>query len=530
MISLLPVLVAGLDAAPALSSSREADFMGATQVHQIRITLPVEAMTALRTHPRQDVAATVQSGTNRWSEVAVHLKGSTGSFRPVDDKPSLTLNFDRIAPGQRFHGWSRIHLNNSVEDPGGLNEWMGSELFEAAGLPTPRVTHAVVELNGRRLGLYVVKEGFTPEFLSRYFLKTNGNLYDTGRGHDIDELLEKDLGANPEDRSDLEALTAAAREPDLKKRWARLQQTLDVDRFLPFVALEIMLGHRDGYSLARNNFRVYHDLDHDRMVFFPHGMDQLFGNPNAPVNPMMNGLLARAILETPEGRAQYHRCCEALLTNVFQTAVIHRQIAQKLNHLRPSLNDEERKTVTDAAASLQSGIGARRQRLVEQLAIPPLPPIRFEKGVASLSQLLWKPVDRPEGGGLERTMQTGRPALGIHAGPVTAASWRGRALLPRGHYRFEALVRTASVQPLPFGRNQGAILRISGSGRSRAPLTGTQDWKHLHADFAIAASEQEIELICELRASRGDVWFALDSLQLRQIQPPDPPDITFDKP
>ena len=530
MISLLLFSVAGLDAAQTLSSPPGADFFGTTQVHQIRITLPAGAMAALRNNPRQDVAASVQMGTNRWSEVAVHLKGSTGSFRPVDDKPGLTLNFDRILPGRRFHGLSRIHLNNSVEDPGCLNEWLGSELFQAARLPAPRVTHAVVELNGRRLGLYVLKEGFTPEFLSRYFRDTTGNLYDTGRGHDIDELLEKDLGANPDDRSDLKALTAAAREPDLKKRWAQLQQTLDMDRFLSFMALEIMLGHRDGYCLARNNFRIYHDPEQNRMVFLPHGMDQLLGNPDASVQPMMNGLLARAVLETPEGRAQYRQRCESLLTNVFRTAIIQRQIAQRLGQLRPVLNDAESKVVTEAATSLQSRATTRRQSLVEQLAAPPLPVIRFHKGVASLSTLLWKPVDGPEGGGLERTTQNGRPVLVIHAGPVTAASWRGRAILPQGRYHFAALARTASVHPLPFGRNQGAALRVTGSARSRISLTGTQDWKALQVDLEVTAPEQEVEFICELRASRGEAWFDLGSLRLERIQPSEPPDITFDKP
>ncbi len=173
---------------------------------------------------------------------------------------------------------------------------------------------------------------------------------------------------------------------------------------------------------------------------------------------------------------------------------------------------------------------ARRQRLARQLAAPPLPTLHFENEVASLAELLWKPVDAPEGGGLERTTQNERTVLSIRAGPVTAASWRSRGILPRGRYRFQALAKTVSVQPLPFGRNQGAALRLSGSGRSRITLIGTQDWQPLPLDFAVTASEQEVEFICELRASQGDAWFDLNSLQLRIIQPSEPSDITFDKP
>src|SRR4051812_8225543 len=43
---------------------------------------------------RPSVPATVREGDSVWTNVAIHLKGSFGSFRPVMDKPALTLNFD----------------------------------------------------------------------------------------------------------------------------------------------------------------------------------------------------------------------------------------------------------------------------------------------------------------------------------------------------------------------------------------------------------------------------------------------------
>src|SRR5207244_1709630 len=116
---------------------------------------------------------------------------------------------------------------------------------------------------------------------------------------------------------ELKMLAAAAREPDLPRRWERLQQVLDVERFLSFMAIEIMACHRDGYCLARNNFRIYQDRDSGKIVFFPHGMDQLFGKADASIQPHMHGLIARALLETPEGRQGYRQRVALLLTNVF---------------------------------------------------------------------------------------------------------------------------------------------------------------------------------------------------------------------
>ena len=43
-----------------------------------------------------------------------------------------------------------------------------------------------------------------------------------------------------------------------------------------------LLSHWDGYNFNRNNYRVYFDATTGKAVFFCHGMDQAFSDPNAP--------------------------------------------------------------------------------------------------------------------------------------------------------------------------------------------------------------------------------------------------------
>src|SRR4029079_9819814 len=181
-------------------------------------------------------------------------------------------------------------------------ELICSELFLAAGVPTPRTTHARVWLNGRDLGLYVLKEGFDKTFLKRHFKDPTGNLYDGGFVQDIDADLEKDAGEGPDDRSDLKSLVAATRESDSAKRFEKLEALVDIDQFLTFTALELMCSHWDGYVNNRNNYRVYFDPTGKRFHFFPHGMDQMFGDPNASVLQTPGALVAQAIMLNPEWR------------------------------------------------------------------------------------------------------------------------------------------------------------------------------------------------------------------------------------
>ncbi len=488
-------------------------------IPQLRISIPPEGISELRTNARQYVRATVRAGTNVWPTVGIHLKGSMGSFRTIDQKPGLTLSFERFIPQQRFHGLPRIHLNNSMEDASYMNELLGNELFRAAGVPAPRAGHALVELNGRALGLYVLKEGFSQEFLARFFPHPDGNLYDIAReGHDVNEAMEKDFGKGPDDRSDLEALAAAALEPDLRRRRQRIDRTLDVDRFVSFMAMEILLGHRDGYCLYRNNFRVYQDVDSGRMIFLPHGMDQLFGNPRASIQPTMNGLVARAFMEMPDGRVAYRNRCALLITNVFSVDKINQRIDQTMAHLHQNLDRQTMTALEREAAALKERIASRIVEVEKQLQQAPLELLRFESNTVNLTG--WQPVDIPAGGSLAATNTIdGKRTLMIRAGPVTAASWRTKVLLPRGKYLFRGALKTEGVQPLKFGKNHGAILKVPVVPAARTrPVLGSQFWKSVEAPFEVAESEKEIELVCELRAARGTVWFDQEALRLVRVK------------
>jgi spore coat protein CotH len=148
----------------------------------LRLEINGQGMDSLRRSPRVYVPATVREGTMVYTNVAIHLKGGPGSFRKLDDYPAFTLNFDRFAEGQRFHGLKKIHLNNSVQDRTYLSEKISRELFEAAGVRAPRAGHATVTLNGSVLGLYVLVEGVNKQFLGRYLRTPPGMCIKATRG------------------------------------------------------------------------------------------------------------------------------------------------------------------------------------------------------------------------------------------------------------------------------------------------------------------------------------------------------------
>jgi len=472
---------------------------------------------ALRKESREFVPATVTERQTVYTNVAVHLKGSIGSFRPVDDKPAWTLDFSRFSPGQKFHGLRRIHLNNSVEDPSYCNERLGSELFQAAGVAAPRVTRAMLSLNGRRQSLYVLKEGFTEDFLSCYFARPSGNLYEPDEGHDVNQRLKRNsIQAPRKDRAALHALADAALDPDAVHRWERLEKVLATDEFISFMAMEVILCHRDGYCLARNNFRLYEDFDGGKISFFPHGMDQLWGNPAAPWRPQMAGLVARAVIETTEGKTRYRERLGNLVTNLLRPDLLARRIDQLVADLHSFAEAGELSGIQKEAALLKDQIAQRRASLDSQLSQPELKPLAFDQGSVQLAG--WTRFEQPSKGSITRCNgPEGIPTLHILTRSEAAASWRTKALLNRGRYRFEGKVSVSGVKPLPFGSHQGAGLRIAGNARQSENLVGDASWRVLAAEFQVDGDSTEVEFICELRATAGEAWFDETSLKLVQL-------------
>lgn len=493
------------------------DSFAARAVWPIEIQMTAPELNRLRIDARRYVPATVRAFDQALDNVAVKLKGH-GSFQPVDEKPSFTLNFTKFSPGRKLSLPAKIHLNNSAHDASYLREQIASELFLAAGVPSPRVAHAWVRLNGRTLGLYVLKEGFTREFVRRHFDAGEGDLYDDDDGHDVDQRMDRDLAADsPDDQAGLQRLAAAAREPDPGRRWQRLQETLDVPGFLRFMAMELMIGHWDGYCLGQNNFRVYHDPAADKIVFLPSGMDQVFAKADQPWQADMSGLVARALLATPEGRTRYETTFRKLFDELFDSARLTRRVTRLLDDLRPELGSAVFAELQAKAVILSQQIVERERSLRAQLSeVGPAAP-EFEGEVAALDG--WRAVDEPERGAMreEEDPESGR-ILRIVADDRTAALWRTSVRLKPGRYRFEGRARAVGVAPLPFGDHHGVSLRIAGREQSSAELLGTTGWQRLQTRFEVSAAEEEVGLICQLRASAGEARF--DKASLRLVREP----------
>ena len=496
--------------APPKAANPSDEFFAKGRIPQLRIRLTPKEEQQLRNDQRRYVDCTlIEDGQTTYKKVKVKLKGAAGSFRNLDDKPAFTLSLKK--KDERFHGMDKFHLNNSVQDESYLNELLASQLCLEAGCPAARVTHARVWLNDRDLGFYVLKEGFDKEFLERHFGNAKGNLYDGGFCQDIDAALEKDEGEGPDDLSDLKALVASCHEGDATKRWQEVANQVDIGAFLNFVALELMMSHWDGYAQNRNNYRVYF-RDDRKAVFLPHGMDQMFGDPNFGVFHVPGAMVAKAVLENPEWQARYRQRVRELLPS-FATEKQHARIDEAHARIRPvvaAIHEDRARHLDDRVREVKSRVNDRAKNIRSQF--PPEPIAFNAQGVAKIED--WEP--RPEGDTkLEKQTVAGRACLVIATGPSqrSTASFRTKVRLARGKYQLEAKIKATNITALGDDRGPGAGVRISGGSRTTGAV-GNTDWQTVAHAFEVNEDLREVEVVAELRSTSGEAAFDLESLRV----------------
>ena len=494
-------------------------FFDEGRIPQIRITLNESQEQKLREDLRRYVKCTLVESLpipddpnapaeTTYTEVAIKVKGAAGSSRELDDKPAFTLNMNKHLKEQSYHGLGKLHLNNSVQDESYLNEWLCADIARDAKVPATRVTHARVWLNDRDLGLFVIKEGFDRQFLTRHFGNADGNLYDGGFVQDVDADLEKDSGKGPDDHSDLRALKAACDEPDAELRWPAIEKHLDVDAFLTFMAFERMTCHWDGYTPNKNNYRIYFHPKDGRARFLPHGMDQMFGDPGFPILEFPPTIVASAVMHNPDWRARYRERIAELLP-LFETKRLHEKLDVAIARLQPvvdAFGEEFARGHADRVREFKERIAARDPALREQLEHGDPTPIEFDEN-NQVEVADWYGAQETDDTQLEEVDPETDRRYSIQVGESgqCVASWRRRVLLTQGRYRIEVTLKTEGVEPRTDDQGTGAGIRISG-GRRDNKLTGNTDWKTVSHDFEVTDEMRDVELVAELRATKGRLW------------------------
>jgi hypothetical protein len=379
-----------------------------------------------------------------------------------------------------------------------------------------------VTLDGKDLGMYVFREAYDKKFLLRVYGSTAGNLYDGGFCQDVDAELEKDAGAGPDDRRDLKALSDLCREFKPEQA-SELEKLLDVNAFIDFMALEAMLGHWDGYTLNRNNYRMWCAMPPGKTQFLPHGMDQIFGDPGASVLAYPPAMVAKAVMTNPAWRKRYRERLIALLPH-FDPAKLKPGVETLGKKLVEALaaKPEAAEQLKGAVDGLVQRIEERYKNLQEQVHAPEPKPMQFD-GDKPVSLTEWNPAPESDAIELDEKESKGekmyRLTIKQPGQEAIGGGWRTTVLLGTGKYRFTAKARCEGVKAPPKtdeDQQHGGVRIAIGEARSKR-LFDTQKLQTLTCEFEVTEVQREVEISLDMRALAGKAWYDASSPQLSKL-------------
>jgi spore coat protein CotH len=112
---------------------------------------------------------------------------------------------------------------------------------------------------------------------------------------------------------------------------------LELDSFISYMVMEAITFDWDGYPFKCNNYRVYHDPAKDKITFIPSGMDQMFADLNGPILPDFGGMVARGLIDTPEGRNRYIARANEIMKTVYRSQDLIKRLDELEKRIQPEL-------------------------------------------------------------------------------------------------------------------------------------------------------------------------------------------------
>ncbi len=254
-------------------------------------------------------------------EVSARLKGKYGSFRPLGQKSAFKIDLIPAGEGEGLHGLENLTLNNMVQDSAKIAEAMAYGLFRAVDVPAPHVGYAHLQVNSEDYGLYLDVESIDGTFLAKRYEETL-HLWEGEYGTDIVPGnvagFDLDEGSSKDTISLLE-LALAVVEPPGPEWFDTVGALVDLDEMAHMWAVEIFIGHWDGYAPTINNYFLHED-GAGVFTMMPWGTDQTFDAWLALHEG--GGVLFQRCLATPACGALYEYALVDVLAAVTDAGIV----------------------------------------------------------------------------------------------------------------------------------------------------------------------------------------------------------------
>ncbi len=279
------------------------------------------------------------------NDVGIRKKGFLGSVFSI--APAFKVQTSLFGNNGSFGKTQNITFNNNSEDPTRVVQCLKYRIFEMAGYPAPRCNLANVTINKEALGVYTHIEGVDESFLLTHFGNNNGDLYEGQLVDFVSDWLPrwdaKTPQTDPMGRPILNICSVLENASD-ETLVQELSEYVDLDRFMTFWALEILLEHEDGYAVNRNNFFVYFNPDdNNRAVFIPWGLNyfSVKESKDSSLRSFIGAEIPRRLSRIPAMKKMLENELDRLLKDVWDEIAFIAMIDQFAQQVETAQVDED---------------------------------------------------------------------------------------------------------------------------------------------------------------------------------------------
>lgn len=231
-----------------------------------------------------DIPTTLTVNGVRYDSIGIRYKGNSSYNIPGDKKP-FNLSMDTYKPDQLLMGYKTLNLNNGFKDPSFVREKIAYDLA-ARYMPAAKAAFVKVYINNQYWGLYLNVQQPNKTFLREWFGTADGNYYKCDPRGDLMWMngdtaryksnYEKKNEENA-DWSDLVELTRVLNTASDAEFMQAIEQRLNIDRALWYMAYCNILSSLDSYIGSGHNYYIYHNPTDNLFTAIPWDMNEVIG-------------------------------------------------------------------------------------------------------------------------------------------------------------------------------------------------------------------------------------------------------------
>jgi spore coat protein CotH len=187
----------------------------------------------------------------RFDSVGIRTKGASSLDDVTNmksDRYSFTLKLNKYRKGQKYHGMTKLLLNNNIWDATQMKDAIVYDMCRFIGLPAPLTNYARISLNGKYFGCYLMVESVDKHFCQRNYPGEKTNIYKpyhnlAYRGEDMKHYAEISNYAKVRGgEASMQRVIAALRSVDEGKD---IDEHVDVESVMKYMALQTIVVNYD---------------------------------------------------------------------------------------------------------------------------------------------------------------------------------------------------------------------------------------------------------------------------------------------